>query len=275
MFAAPTEGLGRSLLDKVEGFGAFSRFSASTGLWLVRGSGGYGRVRLLLPQLFTIGVHSIPVVMLVGLFVGAVIGIETFAQFEAIGQESRLGGVIALSVVKQIGPVLAAVMIAGRVGGSVSAEVGTMRVTEQLDALRVMGTDPIQYLVVPRVAACVIMLPILTIFSNVLGIFGGYLVVAILHGVDRIDYWTFSAYLVTSWDVITGLIKAVVFGLLIGLIACFKGFHCEKGAAGVGKAATEAFVFGFIAIVVANFFLAQFLNQIYRMFLSSGAGGLV
>jgi len=125
------------------------------------------------------------------------------------------------------------------------------------------------------VAACVIMLPILTIFSNVLGIFGGYLVVAILHGVDRIDYWTFSAYLVTSWDVITGLIKAVVFGLLIGLIACFKGFHCEKGAAGVGKAATEAFVFGFIAIIVANFFLAQFLNQIYRMFLSTGAGGLV
>lgn len=274
MLAAPTEGLGRSLLDKVEGLGAFSRFCASAALWLVRGSGGYGRIRLLLPQLFTIGVRSIPVVMLVGLFVGAVIGIETFAQFEAIGQESRLGGVIALSVVKQIGPVLAAVMIAGRVGGSVSAEVGTMRVTEQLDALRVMGTDPIQHLVVPRVAACVIMLPVLTVFSNVLGIFGGYLVVAILHGVDRTDYWEFSAQLVTSWDVVTGLIKAVVFGLLIGLIACFKGFHCEKGAAGVGKAATEAFVYGFIAIIVANFFLAQFLNQVYRMFLSPAAGGL-
>ena len=266
MVFARIEGFGRSLLDTVEGFGAFSRFCGSTIVWTVRRASGYSRWYLLSPQLYSIGVRSIPVVMLVGLFVGAVIGIETFAQFEAIGQESRLGGVIALSVVKQIGPVLAAMMIAGRVGGAVSAEVGTMRVTEQLDALRVMGTDPIQHLVVPRVAACVIMLPLLTIFSNVLGIVGGYLVVAIFHGVDRVDYWEFSAQLVTSWDVLTGLFKAVVFGLLIGLIACYKGFHCESGAAGVGKAATEAFVYAFIAIIVANFFLAQFLNQVYRMF---------
>ncbi len=274
MLAAPIESLGRSILGKVEGFGAFSRFCVATGMWCVRGTEGYGRLRLLLPQLFVVGVRSIPVVMLVGLFVGAVIGIETYAQFEAIGQETRLGGVIALSVVKQIGPVLAAVMIAGRVGGAVSAEVGTMRVTEQLDALRVMGTDPIQHLVVPRVMACVIMLPMLTVFSDVLGIFGGYLVVAVLQGVDRTDYWTFSAYLVTSWDVITGLAKSVVFGLLIGLIACFKGFHCEKGAAGVGKAATEAFVYGFIAIIVANFFLAQFLNQLYRIFIGPATSAL-
>ncbi|MEM1107254.1 MAG: ABC transporter permease [Planctomycetota bacterium] len=263
--------LGRGLTDRFDEFGAFSRFSGSFFFWTFRQSSGYGRLRLLMPQLFVIGVRSIPVVMLVGAFVGAVIGLETYGQFQAIGQENKLGGVIALSVVKQIGPVLAAVMIAGRVGGAVSAEVGTMRVTEQLDALRVMGTDPIQHLVVPRVLACVIMLPILTVFSNLLGIAGGYLVVSIGFGVDRADYWDFTAQLVNNWDVFTGLFKSVFFGLFIGLIACFKGFTCESGAAGVGKAATDAFVLGFIAIIISNFFLAQFLNTLDPLI--NGAGG--
>lgn len=253
--------LGQYLTGRLADFGDFSRFCGAFGYWTVRRPSGYGRLHLLMPQLFVIGVRSIPVVMLVGAFVGAVIGLETFGQFQAIGQETRLGGVIALSVVKQIGPVLAAVMIAGRVGGSVSAEVGTMRVTEQLDAIRVMGTDPIQYLVVPRVLACVIMLPILTIFSDMLGVAGGFLVVSVGYGVDATDYWEFSAQLVASWDMLTGIFKSVFFGLFIGLIACYKGFNCESGAAGVGKAATEAFVLGFIAIIISNFFLAQFLNQ--------------
>ena len=263
--------LGRSINQRVEGFGDFSRFCGSTAYWTVQQPAGYGRLHLLLPQLYIIGVRSIPVVMLVGAFVGAVIGLETYAQFEAIGQENKLGGVIALSVVKQIGPVLAAVMIAGRVGGAVSAEVGTMRVTEQLDALRVMGTDPIQHLVVPRVLACVFMLPVLTIFSNLLGITGGYLVVVIGHSVDTADYWDFSAQLVSNWDIFTGLFKSVFFGLFIGLIACYKGFNCESGAAGVGKASTESFVLGFIAIIISNFFLAQFLNTLDPLL--NGQGG--
>ena len=254
--------LGQRVIDNVAGFGEFARFVGNTFYWFLRRPSGYGRLYTLMPQLMFIGVMSIPVVMLVGAFVGAVIGIETYSQFEAIGQETRLGGVIALSVVKQIGPVLAAVMIAGRVGGAVSAEVGTMKVTEQLDAIRVMGTDPIQFLVVPRVTACVLMLPILTIFSDLLGIAGGYLVVSIGYGVDKSDYWEFSAQIVGSWDIFTGLFKSIFFGLFIGLIACYKGFHCESGAAGVGKAATEAFVLGFIAIIISNFFLAQFLNQL-------------
>ncbi|MEM7625512.1 MAG: ABC transporter permease [Planctomycetota bacterium] len=264
--------LGQNLTDRVAGFGEFSRFCGATAFWTVRKPSGYGRLRLLLPQLFTIGVMSIPVVMLVGMFVGAVIGLETYDQFAAFGQQNKLGGVIALSVVKQIGPVLAAVMIAGRVGGAVSAEVGTMRVTEQLDALRVMGTDPIQHLVVPRVTACVIMLPILTVFSNLLGIAGGYLIVAAGFGVDAADYWEFTAQLVNNWDVFTGLFKSVFFGLFIGLIACYKGFNCDSGAAGVGQAATDSFVMGFIAIIISNFFLAQFLNTLDP--LVNGLGGV-
>ena len=264
--------LGALVVERLEAFGIFARFSFAAARWTVAGRPSH-TLRLLMPQMYSVGVSSISVVALVGLFVGAVIGIESYEPLAQIGQEARLGGAIGLSVVKQIGPVLAGVMIAGRVGGAVSAELGTMRVTEQLDALRAMGTDPIRFLVVPRVLACVLMLPVLTVFSNLLGIYGGYLTVVVGFGVDGGEYWDYSAYLIDSWDVMTGLIKAVVFGLLIGLIACFKGFHCEAGASGVGQATTEAFVTAFIAIIVANFFLAKFLNELDAV-VNGGAGGL-
>lgn len=254
--------LGRFVRDQLDGLGLFARFCAAVGRWTLVGAVSIGRIRLLFPQLFVVGTRSLPVVMLVGAFVGAVLGIEGFSQFAAIGQEARMGGVINISVVKQIGPVLAAVMIAGRVGGSVSAELGTMRVTEQLDALRVMGADPVAYLVVPRVIACVLMLPVLTVISDLMGIFGGWLVVVQGFGVDAGQYWSFSAEFVGSYDVFVGLCKSVVFGLCIGLIACYKGFNCQAGAAGVGRATTDAFVSSFIAIIVVNFFLAKFLNDL-------------
>lgn len=193
-----------------------------------------------------------------------------FEQFKAFGQETRLGGVIHISVVKQIGPVLAAVMIAGRVGGAVSAELGSMRVTEQLDALRVMGSDPIRHLVVPRVLACLIMVPILTVFSDLLGIFGSWVVVVQGFGVDANEYWSFSSEFVGNWDIFTGLVKSVVFGLGIGLISCYKGFNCGTGASGVGRAATDAFVVSFIAIIVTNFFLAMFMKDLYTLLYGAG-----
>ena len=256
---------GLTISRSLENFGRFTCFGAVTMGWAIRGVGGFGRIGLLLPQLFQIGTRSIPVVVVVGVFVGAVLGVEAYDQFRAIGQEGRLGSLIHISVVKQIGPVLAAVMIAGRVGGAVSAELGTMRVTEQLDALRVMGAAPISYLVVPRVMACLIMLPILTILSDLMGIFGGWLVVVQGFGVDSGDYWMFSKRFVTGWDVCTGLIKSVVFGGAIGLISCYKGFHCQSGAAGVGRATTDAFVTSFLAIIVVNFFLANFLKEMYEL----------
>ncbi|MEM7680452.1 MAG: ABC transporter permease [Planctomycetota bacterium] len=247
-------------LDRI-GQGAL--FTLATLRALVVGTGPTGRFRLLLPQLYAIGTRSVPVIVLVGTFVGAVLGVESFAQFEALGQEARLGAVINISVVRQIGPVLAAVMIAGRVGGSVAAELGTMRVTEQIDALRVMGADPVAYLVAPRVLACLIMLPVLTVVSDLMGILGGYLVVVVALGVEPAQYWTYSSEFVKPWDVSTGLIKSFFFGAAIGLISCFKGFHCNAGAAGVGRAATDAFVSSFIAIIVINFVLAKFLRDLY------------
>ena len=255
--------LGSIILDQVAGFGQFARFCLATMKWLFRGVGRWGRWNLLTPQLFSIGTRSIPVIMLLGLFIGMVLAIETFEQFDAFGIADSLGAIINIAVVKQIGPVLAAVMLAGRVGGAVSAELGTMHVTEQLDALRVMGSDPIAYLVVPRVIACVVMIPVMTVISDIMGIFGGYLVTVHGFGVNGPSYWQRSADFVGGWDLSVGLTKSVCFGLAIGLVSCYKGFHCKGGAAGVGKAATDAFVSSFMAIIIINFILAKFLNDMY------------
>lgn len=262
--------LGRVTYETIDGVGRFARFCAAAVGWGVRLAGGFRRMGLLMPQLYQVGTLSIPVVALVGAFVGMVLGVEAFDQFAAIGQEGRLGGIIHISVVKQIGPVLAAVMIAGRVGGAVSAELGTMKVTEQLDALRVMGSDPVAYLVVPRVVACLVMVPVLTVFSDIMGIAGSWLVVVRGFGVDAHSYWEFSRQFVGSWDVITGLFKSVVFGLSIGFISCYKGFHCESGASGVGKAATDSFVTSFIVIIITNFFLAKFFKDLYVLVYGHG-----
>jgi len=176
--------------------------------------------------------------------------------------------------VRQVGPVLAAVRIAGRVGGAGSAELGTMRVTEQIDALRAMGTDPIAYLVVPRVLACVVMVPMLTIFSDVLGIAGGQFVCVYGYGIDAGAYRAFSAEFIWTYDVLVGLIKSVFFGLAIGLISCYKGFHCRAGAAGVGRAATDSFVTSFLAIIVMNLFLAKLLKDVYVLIYGPYTSGL-
>ncbi|MCE9590643.1 MAG: ABC transporter permease [Planctomycetes bacterium] len=273
MLAEKLDFVGGQLLDAMDGFGQFTRFSGVTAMWFARGYRKWTRATLLMPQLYMIGTKSIPVVMIVGAFVGMVLGVEAYSQFAAIGQEARLGGIINISVVKQIGPVLAAVMLAGRIGGSVSAELGTMRVTEQLDALRAMGADPIAHLVVPRVVACVVMIPLLTVFSDLLGIYGGYLVTVQGYGVNARDYWSFSREFVEGYDVFTGLIKSVTFGVMIGLISCYKGFNCRPGAEGVGRAATDSFVTSFIAIIIANFFLAKLLRDLRPLIVGNGGPG--
>ncbi len=221
--------------------------------------------RLLGPQLYSVGVASIPVVAITGAFIGMVLALEGYLEFESLGQEGRLGGIINISVTKQIGPVLAAVMVAGRVGGALAAELGTMRVTEQLDALRVMAADPIPHLVVPRVVACIVMTPILTIYSDLLGVLGGYFVTVQIYGVSSWDYWNFTQSFVGWWEPFSGLVKSVFFGASIGLIACYNGFHSRPGAAGVGRAATDAFVQSFLAIIVINLLLAKLLNALHMI----------
>ncbi len=213
--------------------------------------------------MYEVGVRSVPVVCVTGAFIGMVMSIESHATFKAIGQEARLGSVINLSVVKQIGPVLAAVMLAGRVGGALTAELGTMNVTEQLDAMRVMGADPIRYLVVPRFLACVLLTPILTIYSDLLGVLGGYFLSVYYLGVAEVPYWQYSAQAIETWQIMEGIFKSVFFGAAIGLISCYKGFNSGAGASGVGRACTESFVASFMAIIVLNFFFARLLQNLY------------
>ncbi len=263
MPSATLERLGRSTSESIAGFGDFCIFVGQTFRWIVTGGLSWKNIRLLLPQMFEVGVKSVPVVAVTGAFIGMVMAIETYNSFKSLGQETRMGGVINLSVVKQIGPVLAAVMLAGRVGCALTAELGTMNVTEQLDALRVMGSDPIRYLVVPRFLACVLLTPVLTIYSDLLGVIGGWLISVHYCGVPNVPYWQFSAAGVETWQVMEGIFKSVFFGAAIGLIACYKGFTSGGGASGVGRACTDSFVASFIAIIIQNFFFAQLLSSVY------------
>jgi phospholipid/cholesterol/gamma-HCH transport system permease protein len=263
MPVAFVERVGDRALSTLEAFGDFFVFAANTFRWLIAGALRWKNLRLLPPQFYEVGVRSVPVVCVTGAFIGMVMAIETHAQFKAIGQEVRLGSVINLSVVKQIGPVLAAVMLAGRVGGALTAELGTMNVTEQLDALRVMGADPIRHLVVPRFIACCLLTPMLTIYSDFLGVIGGWVISVPFLGVPNQPYWFFSAQGVDTWQVMEGLVKSFFFGGAIGLISCYKGFTCGSGASGVGRACTESFVSSFLVIIILNFFFAHILRSMY------------
>ncbi len=269
MYAAVAR-VGQATLDSVAGFGRFVQFASTALDWFILRADVWCRWRRLSPQLYTVGVASIPVVAITGAFIGMVLALEGYPQFEALGQQARLGGIISVSVTKQIGPVLAAVMVAGRVGGALAAELGTMRVTEQLDALRAMAADPVGHLVVPRVVACVVMTPFLTVYSNLLGVWGGWLVTVPFYGVAPFEFWQYNRVVVHWWDPVSGLIKSVFFGAAIGLIACYNGFYSRPGAAGVGRAATDAFVQSFLAIIVMNLILAKVLNTIYATWISPG-----
>ena len=200
--------------------------------------------------------------MLTGMFIGMVLAVQTFTQFKQLAMESMLGGVISLAVVRELGPVLAATMLAGRVGSAISAELGTMRVTEQIDALRTLATHPVDYLVVPRLVALHAALPLLTAESIVVGIGAGYLVGVYLLGIDPTYLWYNMLRYTGAGDVAVGLIKAVVFGGIVALVACYKGMYCGEGAQGVGRATTEAVVYSSITILITNFFLTLTLGKV-------------
>jgi phospholipid/cholesterol/gamma-HCH transport system permease protein len=258
-------GLGEWAATLPSRFGSFCLFSASAisyaPLDLVTGRGW----RHLIPQGFAIGTQSVPVIMLTGAFVGMVLVVQGWSQFDTAGLADRLGVIVNISVASELGPVLAGVMLAGRVGGALTAELGTMNVTEQLLALRSMGCNPIRHLVTPRFLACLLLSPILTLYADLLGAFGAWVVYAGVYGGESEPYWYYTRQAVEYWDLGTGLVKSFFFGGAIGLISCFKGFHCRPGAEGVGRACTEAFVLSFILILVLDFFLNIVINGIYEI----------
>ncbi|MAT14488.1 MAG: ABC transporter permease [Planctomyces sp.] len=256
----PIHSLGALVIGAVAAMGNFAMFGYDTLRWTLVGRPPKS---VVLPAMYQIGVRSITVVMVTGFFIGMVLAVQTYDQLHIMGLESRLGSVINATLLKELGPVLAATMLAGRVGSAMAAELGTMRVTEQIEALRALGAHPVQYLVVPRFMACVLLIPLLTAVADSLGIFGGWLFGTQVLGVNSFFYWRYSFEFITSFEVITGLMKSFFFGAAIALIACQRGFNCGSGAEGVGRAATESFVFCFVVILILDFFLGMFFNRLY------------
>jgi phospholipid/cholesterol/gamma-HCH transport system permease protein len=192
-----------------------------------------------------------------------------------MGLESRMGAVINVTLVKELGPVLAATMLAGRVGSAMAAELGTMRVTEQIDALSALGTNPIQVLVVPRLVTCVLLIPLLTSIADCLGILGGFMISNSLFGIDSYYYWMYTEKFVEFADLVAGMFKSIFFGYTIGIIACHRGFHSRAGAEGVGQAATEAFVLSFVIILAIDLIIGSAWNSIYRAMYPGVPQGLI
>lgn len=243
------EGLGRIVLLAKDGFSSLLTLHVS---W-----------RDLIYQIYFIGYKSQSVVLITGAFTGMVLCAQTYFQFHKVRMDTATLAVVSVSMCSELGPVLTGLMVAGRVGAAIAAELGTMKVTEQIDALRTLATHPVDYLVVPRLLALHIALPCLTVEAIALGIGSAYTVGVLLLGIDPVySYYNMIKY-TDPQDMAVGIIKALIFGGIIALVGCYKGLNCGEGAQGVGKATTEAVVFSSIAILISNFFLTLFLGQIF------------
>ena len=218
--------------------------------------------RELLVQVYSIGVKSQSVVLITGAFTGMVLGAQTYFQFHKVKMDTATLAVVSVSMCSELGPVLTALMVAGRVGASMAAEIGTMRVTEQIDALRTLATHPVDYLVVPRLVASHIALPLLMVEAIVVGIGASYYVCVHLLEIDPVYLWYNMLHFTHISDLVIGLIKSFIYGGIIALISCYKGLTCGLGAEGVGRATTEAVVYSSITILIVNFFLTLTLGKI-------------
>jgi len=259
--------VGGVVIDWMTALGDISLFAFQTLGWMI---GRMPRKGTILPNFYQIGVLSLPVVALTGTFIGMVLAVQSYDQFRALGLETRLGAVINMSLVRELGPVLAATMLAGRVGSSMAAELGTMRVTEQIDALASMGVNPIHYLVVPRFLACLVLIPMLTIMADFMGVVGGYYYCVLMLDIDSYLYLQNSARFVGWFDMSAGVFKSLFFGAAIALIGCHRGFNCDPGAEGVGRAATAAFVHSFVVILLLDLMLGIGLQGLYTILFPEG-----
>jgi len=220
---------------------------------------GLRSVRLLIDEMHAIGVQSLVLVLIVSLFTGAVAAVQAAYQFSTVVPLKYIGSVILRSVIIELGPVLTALIVGGRVGAAIAAELGTMRVTEQIDALEAMAINPVRYLVVPRVVASIVMLPILVMIANAVAIFGGYVVSITSIGVTTHTYVQGLQDFFYLKDLMSGVIKATVFGAIIGWMGCYHGFRTEGGAEGVGIATTRAVVSSCVLVLVSDYVLANVL----------------
>ena len=248
--------MGRKTLDFFDFIGGITRLFLETVYWIfippIKKERTFQQAKI-------IGIDSLPIVTLIGLFTGMILALQTAYLMKKLSSEMYIASIVALSLTRELGPVLTSLIVAGRCGAAITAEIGTMTVTEQVEALKTLATNPVKYLVVPRFLALTFMLPILTVYADLVGIFGGYLI-----SVNRLSIYP-SMYIATTFetlvnkDIVTGLIKTVFFGMIIALVCCYEGLNVEGGAEGVGKSTTTSVVISFILIIVADcFFTALF-----------------
>jgi phospholipid/cholesterol/gamma-HCH transport system permease protein len=253
------ENLGAKVLSNLTGLGNFTQFIGKFFYWLFKRP---YRFHLLFEQLYFIGNKSIFIVCLTGAFTGAVMAYQTYLGFKVISADSFIGPVVAISLAKELAPVLTGLIVAGRCGAAIAAQIGTMKVTEQVDALEVMGVDSIQYLAVPRIVAAIFALPLLTAIFLLIGNVGSWLIGTKVLQIDQTVYLGKLSSFMYVQDIYEGLIKAFVFGFLIAVIACYQGFQVSGGAEGVGKGTNMAVVWGMVICLIVDFFLTSFLVHI-------------
>jgi phospholipid/cholesterol/gamma-HCH transport system permease protein len=248
--------LGRQVLALAETLGNVILMVQKTVYWIFRARPD---MRNVLAQMNEIGVRSFPVTSLTALFTGMVLALQTGYSFRKVFNEPLyVGTVVGLSLLKELGPVLTALVVAGRVGAAIAAELGTMNVTEQIDALYTLGTNPVRYLVVPRFIACLVMGPLLTVYANVIGLFGGFMVARYRLGIPSTVFWD-EINAIHLEEGFHGLIKSVAFALIIVTTSCYKGINCRGGAEGVGQATTSAVVVSMVFVLVSDYFLSALL----------------
>lgn len=250
----PLATIGRAFLDFLAAIGRLVIFAGLSVSHCVRPP---FYPRILLKQIIEIGYYSLPVVGLTTLFSGMVLALQSYTGFARFSAEGAVATVVVLSITRELGPVLAGLMVAGRIGASMAAEIGTMRVTEQIDALTTLSTNPMKYLVAPRLIAGVTMLPVLVFIADIIGVFGGYLVSVYKLGFNPANYLKNTWEFLEASDVISGLVKASVFGFLITLMGCYHGYHSKGGAQGVGQATTNAVVSASILILCFDYILTE------------------
>jgi phospholipid/cholesterol/gamma-HCH transport system permease protein len=241
--------LGKQVLTFLHFLGGLTNLSIQTFYWTFIPPFKKDRI---FEQAKKAGYDSLPIVSLIALFIGIIMALQTAVQMQRLGSEMYIASIVALSMLRELGPVITALVVAGRVGAAIAAEVGSMQVTEQIDALETLATNPVKYLVVPRFLALSLMLPVLTLYADIIGIFGGYLICVYKLRISSSMYMHITYSSLLYKDLYTGLLKSVFFGMIIALVACYQGFNVEGGAEGVGKATTRAVVSTFILIIAAD-----------------------
>ncbi len=247
------ETFGDKTISYLEGLGRVAQLGVETLSTIFRGK---IRFKLTLEQMVKIGYESLPLAIVTSAFVGMVFAVQVSIEFAKFGAGKYVGSLMALAMSRELGPALAGIVVAARVAASITAEIGTMKVTEQIDALKALGSNPIRYLVTPRFIACATMMPLLTIFADTLGFLGGYVVSISLAQINPNEYMDTAKQFLDMWDIWGGLIKTIFFGMIFAIIACYKGLNTKGGAKGVGEATTSSVETSLITLFIVNYFLS-------------------